>query len=130
MSKRWMMIGAMTLALTAMSASSLFAADKDEEKDKKETEVKMSLKDVPAEVRATLTREANGVEIKTVDMEKKDGKTVYETDVVIDGTNYEIVVGADGKLISKKIDNEEDEKDSKDEKSGKKGKHEKKDENK
>ncbi len=122
MSKRWMMIGAITLALTAVSANSLFAAEKDEEKVKKETEVKMSLKDVPAEVRATLTREANGVEIKTVDMEKKDGKTVYETDVVIDGTNYEIVVGADGKLISKKIDNEEDEKDSKSEKSGKKEK--------
>jgi len=119
MSKRWMLVGAVTMALTVMSVSS--ARAKDEEKGKEEAEVKMALKDVPAEVQATLTREAAGQSIKSVDKETKDGKTIYEVDVVIDGTNYEIVVGSDGKLISKTVDKEEDEK------AGDKEKKEKKD---
>ncbi len=108
MSKRWMLVGAVAMALTIMSASSVRA--KDEEKSKEESEVKMALKDVPAAVQATLVREAAGQSIKAVDKETKDGKTIYEVDVVIDGTNYEIVVGSDGRLISKKVDKEEDEK--------------------
>lgn len=127
MNKRWMVIGAVTLALTAMSAGGVRAEDKDDEKSKDESKVKMSIKDVPAEVRATLKREANGEKIKTVEMEKKDGKTVYEADVVIDGTNYEIIVDKSGRLISKMIDNEADEKaSSKDDKEqkGSKAKHE------
>jgi len=41
------------------------------------------------------------------------GDTVYETDVMQGGKNWEIRVAPDGKLISKKVDNEESEKSSK-----------------
>jgi hypothetical protein len=99
-----------------------------EDEEKEEKEVKVKIEDVPAPVKATLLREADGQEIKTVDLETlKGGKTVYEADVKIDGTNYEINVAPDGKLISKKIDNEEDEKKGKDEEKEEKGKDKDKD---
>ena len=124
MNKQWIMVGAVSLALMAMNTSSALAKE-----DKEEKEVKMSFKEVPAEVRATLKREAFGAKIKTVDKEEIDGKTVYEADVKIDGVNYEILVGEDGKLISKSIDEEEnaDKSDAKSEKKTGKGDSEEKD---
>ena len=88
--------------------------DRDEEH---EDEVKMSINDVPAAARETLRREAGGATITTVDKEQKHGKTVYETDVMLSGKNWEIVVDGSGKLVSKKLDAEEGE-----EKGGKKDK--------
>ena len=51
----------------------------------------------------------------------KHGKTIYEADAMIDGKNYEILVSEDGKLISKKLDNEENEKGKKEDDEKKKG---------
>lgn len=77
-------------------------------------EVKVKLNECPPAVQATLAKEAKGAKkpIESVDKETaKDGKVIYEADVVLeDGKNYEIQVDADGKLVSKKIDNEENEK--------------------
>lgn len=73
-------------------------------------EVKMQLADVPSAVRDSLTREAGGAVIDHVDKEAKHGQTVYEADAMINGTNYEIKVDENGKLISKKLDDEADEK--------------------
>ena len=80
---------------------------------KEENEKKVQFADLPMAVRKTFKREANGSAIKAVDVEKVSGKTVYEADVIIGGTNYEILVNKSGLLISKKIDNEDEEKDSK-----------------
>jgi hypothetical protein len=77
-----------------------------EEKD----EVKMSINDVPAPVRDALTREAGGASITSVDKETRHGKTVYETDVMKDGKNWELVADENGKMVSKKLDNEAGEK--------------------
>ena len=74
-----------------------------------EHEVKVAMQDVPAAVQTTLKREANGQTINTVDKEMRHGKTVYEADAKIDGNNYEIVVDETGRLLSKKLDNEENE---------------------
>jgi uncharacterized membrane protein YkoI len=85
--------------------------DKGEGKEGDEgNEVKMTLDQVPAPVRATLMREAGGATIKTVDKEESKGKVIYETDVMVNGKNWELKVDADGKLISKKLDEEEGEK--------------------
>jgi hypothetical protein len=77
--------------------------------EKEENEVKVKFDDCPAAVKATITKEAEGTKVDTVDKETDDGKTIYEADAKINGTNYEIKVAEDGKLISKKIDAEEDE---------------------
>src|SRR5690349_11787482 len=73
-------------------------------------EVKVAFTECPAPVQATLSRETNNAKIETVDKEMKDGKTIYEADAMVNGQNWEIKVGEDGKLISKKADNEEGEK--------------------
>ena len=70
----------------------------------------MSDDDAPAPVRETLNRETNNAKIATVDRETKDGKTIYEADAMVNGQNWEIKVSEDGKVISKKPDNEENEK--------------------
>ena len=92
----------------------VFAADapttqaaKAEEHDS--DEVKVAFNQLPAAVQATLTKESGGTAIKDADQETKDGKTTYEADATIGGTKYEIVVAADGTLISKKVDDESDE---------------------
>lgn len=78
-------------------------------------EVKMSLDQVPPAVRATLQREAQGASITTVDKEEDKGKTIYEADVMLNGKNWEIKVDQDGKVVSKKLDpeNEKGEKEEK-----------------
>jgi hypothetical protein len=89
-------------------------------------EVKMTLDQVPAPVRATLTREAGGATIRTVDKEQSHGGTAYETDVMSGGTNWEIRVDENGRLLSKKVDDEEKEKSSKkedDDEKEEKGQH-------
>jgi len=114
MLKRWAIAGMLGLALVGCNAMK----KADEEKEEGNA-VKVAIEQVPAAVRATLQQEAPGVAITTVDKEEEDGKVTYEADAMIGGQNYEIKVAPDGKLISKKVDNEAEEKKG-EEKEGKK----------
>jgi hypothetical protein len=80
--------------------------EKELEDDEEETPVKFE--DVPAAARKTLTREAFGAKFEKVDKLVREGRTLYETDVKIDGKNYSIVVTAEGLLLSKELDEGED----------------------
>ncbi len=94
--------------------------EKGEKGEEKESdEVKVAFDKIPVPVQETFNKEADGMAIKEVDQEKLNGKDVYEADAVIGGTNYEIVVAPDGKLVSKKIDDESAEGDKKKESSEK-----------
>lgn len=106
MRRRWFL--SMLMIVGVVGATTFFVRADDEDEGK---EVKIKFSEAPEAVQKTLTEQAAGQTIKTLDKEtKKDGKIVYEADVKIDGTNYEILVAPDGKLISKKVDKEEDEK--------------------
>jgi hypothetical protein len=95
----------------ALGVTGCMAHHGGEEKEGAEgKEVKVTLDQVPPAAKATLLKEANGNPIPSVDKEEMNGKTVYEADVKMNGTNWEIVVAQDGKLISKKVDNEDNEK--------------------
>jgi hypothetical protein len=109
----------MGIGLTACSS---IAKEDKEEKEEGEQEIKFA--DAPAAVQKTLTKEAGGAKIETVDKEMKNGKTIYETDVTIDGKEYEICVAPDGTLISKKLEDADEEHEDKD------GKGEKEDDDK
>jgi hypothetical protein len=117
--RKWLL--ALLVAAGMIGATTLFAAEKGEKDEGKEVKIKFT--EAPAKVQETITYEAHGAKIDSIDKEEKDGKTVYEADAVIDGTNYEIRVDQNGKLISKAVDNEEDEK-----KSNKKNEKEEKEE--
>ena len=81
MNKRWLLIGAAAVAISSFGWTRAYGEEKEE------NEQKISFKEAPKEVRKTFKREANGEEIKTVDKEKLNGKTVYEADVEIDDHN-------------------------------------------
>ena len=98
---RWLWIVTLGLGPSA-GVTGCASTDKGEE-----GEVKMSLEQCPAPVQETLKREAAGEKIERVDQENRDGAVVYETDVNINGQETEIVVAADGKVISKKTEDEE-----------------------
>ena len=122
MKSKWVLALAASMAM--VGCANLHAEDKEKEEG---NEVKIKFAEAPAAVQATLKKESGGATIESIDKETDDGKTIYEADVMIDKQNYEIKVAEDGKLISKKVDNEEDEKkgeekekDEKDEKNEKK----------
>jgi hypothetical protein len=107
--KKFVVLAVVALGVSAISYSFVRADDENEGK-----EVKVKLTDCPKAVQDTLAKESTGAKkpIETLDQETfKDGNVIYEADVVLaDGKNYEIQVAADGKLISKKIDAEENDK--------------------
>jgi hypothetical protein len=92
--------------------AALGCAQNHEKEEKEGPEIKLTLDQVPDAVKATLTREAEGSAFTSVDKESDDGKAVYETDVTLQGKNYEIKVADDGSLISKKIDTEDEKPDN------------------
>jgi len=89
------------LGLALAAALALVGCKSHESKD----EVKVAMGDVPAPVKATLEKEAAGGKVTEVEKEMKNGKTVYSADVTTkDGKKWDVVVGEDGKLISKDKD--------------------------
>lgn len=115
MKSRWFVV----LALSGALAACNMHKGKDAKEEGGE-EQKIAFEKVPAAAQATIKQEAGDQKVDSVDAEEMDGKTVYEVDVVQNGQNYEVIVGADGKIISKKVDNEADEKPAAGEAGGKK----------
>ena len=111
MRKHLMLVAMVVLGIVGAAAFHARAEEKDEGKEGNEQ--KVAFDKAPAAVQKTLTDEAKGNKIETVDKETEDGKTVYEADVKIGGKNYEIKVAEDGTLISKKLDQEDEEKGAK-----------------
>ncbi len=95
-----------------------YAADKVADKQEKEVDddksVKVKIEDLPEAVRKTLKREAGDGKIKEIEKETEDGKTIYEAEVIIDGSKYEIEIAENGKLISKTLYDDEDDDDKED----------------
>src|SRR5256714_5677023 len=126
MRKMFLVVPVCALGLCLASCISMHKSGGKEEGEGAEgNEMKMSFNQIPAAAQKTLSEEAKGNKIDTVDKESKHGKTIYEADVMIGGTNYEICVDEAGQLVSKKIDNEAGGK-GRSEKKGGKGEDEKK----
>jgi hypothetical protein len=101
MKARWIL--SVVLAAGLVGCSNMKHHEREEEEG---NEVKMTLDQVPPAVRAALQREAQGAAITTVDKEESKGRTIYETDVMMNGKNWEIKVDEDGRVVSKKLDPE------------------------
>lgn len=72
-----------------------------------EQEKNLSIDQVPTVVRTTV--QAQGGTVEEIEMETENGQTVYEAEVTIEGQKLEVKVGADGRLLSKEMEDEEDE---------------------
>jgi uncharacterized membrane protein YkoI len=79
------------------------------EECKKEDEGIVSLGEVPEAVKATIVKHAAGGEVKKIEKETKEGKVIYEADVIIDSNEVELKVAADGKLLGKEVEHEGEE---------------------
>ncbi len=64
-------------------------------------EVKVKLAETPPAVRATIEKELVGAELEDIARKQRQGKTVYETDIIRSGHKWEVVVGEDGQIVSK-----------------------------
>jgi len=112
---RWALIAILS---ATVGCHSMHAKHHEEDEEDEQNEVKMSIDQVPPAVRATIMEAAAGATVGSVDKEENSkGMFTYETDVKSsDGKNWEIRVSPDGKLISKKIDMEDEKPNNKKEK--------------
>jgi len=92
--------------------------DDDGDEDEDEDEDEVSLDEVPAAVKATILKEADGAEVEEVEKEIEDGKVVYEAEFEVDGQEVEIEVAEDGTLLSREIDDDEEDGDDDDDDDG------------
>ena len=59
-------------------------------------EVKVTIDQTPPAVQQTINRELVGARLEDIAKKQRQGKTVYETDIVKDGYKWEVVIGEDG----------------------------------
>ena len=88
---RWIIVG--TLAVGGLAGAHEHAKGQGTEKT--------SLSEVPASVRSTFEKEANGGQIEELRRDTRNGKTVFNGEVVKDGKGTDLCVGSDGKIIDK-----------------------------
>jgi len=75
MGKSWILLALLAAGCAAHNGTAKSGKEKDEGN---ETKIKFS--EAPEAVQKTLTEQANGQKIESVDKQTKDGKTVFEAD--------------------------------------------------
>jgi hypothetical protein len=98
---RWLIVG--TLALGGFAGTGL-ANERGEEGH---AHKKVTLDQLPAAARATFQKEAQGGEIEELRSEKRNGKTIYEGEVVTNGKGTDLQVSEDGKLLKRTAPHDE-----------------------
>jgi len=71
----------------------------------------VSIDEVSKAVKITILKHSAGGEIETIECEDEGGRAVYEIGVSIGGKEVELKVDANGKLVSKEIEDDDDEDD-------------------
>lgn len=82
--------------------------DADDNEEENEDEEEVALDAVPAAVKATILNEAAGAEIKEIEKEAEDGRTIYSAEVLINGQKVDFEIAPDGTLLGKEVENEDD----------------------
>ena len=81
----------------------------------KETEKEVTIDQVPAAVKATILKEADGKKIEEIEEVSKDGKVIYyEAEWKDGGKEVEIEVAPDGKLLAEEVEDDDDDDDDDD----------------
>lgn len=73
---------------------------------------RVKLEDLPIAVKATLdkfiTEEAPGAEVEEIEVEKEDGKIIYDIELEVGDKDIELEIAEDGRLLEKEIDSEKE----------------------
>ncbi len=96
MNKRCAVLAVVCAGLIGMGAVSTWAAEREG------GEVKVTIDQVPAAVKATIL--AEGGKIHDIARKSRNGSPFYEADVIKNGKEIELQVAEDGKLFSRKIE--------------------------
>lgn len=91
----------MALGMGALSVAAAGTGEKEQPK-KKEIAVKLTVKDLPPAVKATLQEQVGDGKIVEVKQMTKKGRVVYHADLLTNGKDWEIDVVADGTLLKNK----------------------------
>ncbi len=76
----------------------------DDEEEEAEEDEQVSLAQVPEAVKATIAKEAAGAEIKEIEKETEDGKTIYSVEVILNGQQVDFEIAPDGTLLGKEVE--------------------------
>ena len=99
-----------TLAIMVLAATALIEARSDASNGEPADEATViSLSDCPHSVQRTLKRESGDGKIDNIVRETDEGETVYEAEIQLVGKKYEVEIRADGTLLEKVLDEEDEE---------------------
>ncbi|HUU94471.1 MAG TPA: PepSY-like domain-containing protein [Phycisphaerae bacterium] len=70
-------------------------------------EQEVTLEQVPAAVKATILKESAGGKIAEIERETKNGQTIYEVEILVNGKEVELRIAEDGTLLGKEIEDAE-----------------------
>ena len=86
-----------------------------------EKEAEVAMGDLPAAVKAAITKASKGGQVKEIEEEVtyyvvtlkklKTPKVTYEAEIIIDGEELEVEFASDGKLLSKEVECDDDDDD-------------------
>jgi uncharacterized membrane protein YkoI len=80
-------------------------------REPREDEVEVTLDQVPAAVKETLTRESGGAPLGTIERETEKGRTVYEARITKGGKTWEVEVDEGGKVLEREEAGKDDKED-------------------
>jgi uncharacterized membrane protein YkoI len=69
-------------------------------KEDEKTEPTLTVKDLPAAVRATVEKLTTGGQVTKIDKEDENGKVVYDIEATVKGKDMEFDIAADGKVLT------------------------------
>ena len=92
---KWIVAAAFAVPMVTVTA---YAQEDKEETHQHET---VKMEDLPAAVKTTVQREAKGKKIESIEKETKNGKTIYEVELVSNGKGQEIEISATGKVLER-----------------------------
>jgi uncharacterized membrane protein YkoI len=96
-----------TMVLAMTIAGGLYAPVS-QAADDDESEEQLTLAQVPPAVRATIENEAKGGNIAEIERETKGGKVTYEVEIIKDGKELEIEIAADGSVLRREAETDDD----------------------
>ena len=106
MHRRWLLLTLFCAALL-IAPPFLFAEDEDED----DSEQGISLKNVPAKVKAAAMKAGKGIKLTEAEVE---AALIYELEGTANGKRYEITVTGEGKVIGKEMESDKDDDDEDD----------------
>lgn len=65
-----------------------------------ETEKRVTMKELPAAVQATVKEQSKGAKLRGLAMETENGRTYYEAELSVKGHSKDVTIDPDGKVVT------------------------------